>query len=653
MIPAQVKSFFPYPMPRPGQSLMIKTIFNHIKNKNYNILIEAANGIGKTITILSSLLPIITKENLTLIYVTRTHSQMERVMEELSQINENRNKEIVGISLKGRTQMCLNPLLKNANASEIIDLCSKLRSDKNCDYYLNLKDIKITPQLSDSEEFIQIGKENEICPYYLTKQVLKNADVIITTYNYLVYPFIRSIFFDDIEKHISDCIIVFDEGHNLINVAKDAGVSSLTSNSLKRALKELIGILLVDDKRIIKLYENLIEFLDKYEAFNPQQKEKIELGIKKEKILDLFSHIPEDQISTIFNEIVDMGKRIKELMLENHKLPRSSLYHSSKFLSFLFNNINSQEYLRYILIEKIHDRINTSLLIKSLDITKILSELFESRNMVVISGTLSPISAFMDITGFPKENTIKRVFPSPFPFNNVKIYGIKGITLKYDNRTEATYNLITKICIEIAVNTPYNTGIFCASYGVLQGLLESNLRQKLNSHEIEVFTESRDFSSSDNEKMIKQYKTLPEKKRKAVLIGVSGGRNSEGVDFPGNEMNSIVIVGIPLSKISYTSKMTIKYYQKLFGEDKGLEYAYFISALRKANQAAGRPIRRLKDKGIIFLLDERFFYKRYYKFLSNWIKDRVITLNDLKYKSEQNNNFEKIIGMIVRRFYNK
>ena len=33
-----------------------------------------------------------------------------------------------------------------------------------------------------------------------------------------------------------------------------------------------------------------------------------------------------------------------------------------------------------------------------------------------------------------------------------------------------------------------------------------------------------------------------------MFLGVQGGRTSEGVDFPGNQMNSVVVVGIPYAE---------------------------------------------------------------------------------------------------------
>jgi DNA excision repair protein ERCC-2 len=45
------------------------------------------------------------------------------------------------------------------------------------------------------------------------------------------------------------------------------------------------------------------------------------------------------------------------------------------------------------------------------------------------------------------------------------------------------------------------------------------------------------MSSKENEKMVAEFKACADGDG-AVLLGVQGGRSSEGVDFPGNQMNS-------------------------------------------------------------------------------------------------------------------
>jgi len=106
---------------------------------------------------------------------------------------------------------------------------------------------------------------------------------------------------------------------------------------------------------------------------------------------------------------------------------------------------------------------------------------------------------------------------------------------------------------------------------------------------------------------------------------VQGGRTSEGVDFPGNQMNSVVVVGVPYAEPTPRVKAQIEYYEKRF-PGFGREYGYILPAMKKASQAAGRPIRTLDDMGAIIFLDYRFSTSYCRNFLPSWITERMKTL---------------------------
>ena len=111
------------------------------------------------------------------------------------------------------------------------------------------------------------------------------------------------------------------------------------------------------------------------------------------------------------------------------------------------------------------------------------------------------------------------------------------------------------------------------------------------------------MTSEQNEKMVQISKYAAA--NGAVFLGVQGGRTSEGVDFPGNQMDSVVVVGVPYAEPTPRVKAQIDYYEKCF-PGLGREYGYILPAMKKASQAAGRPIRTLDDRGAIVFLDYRF-----------------------------------------------
>ena len=83
-----------------------------------------------------------------------------------------------------------------------------------------------------------------------------------------------------------------------------------------------------------------------------------------------------------------------------------------------------------------------------------------------MSGTLQPLKAYEQITK-PPLNTVECIVPSPFPKEHVFSAVCQGVTTAMEKRTPAMYQTIIERINEVAENTPTNTGVFAASFEVL------------------------------------------------------------------------------------------------------------------------------------------------------------------------------------------
>jgi len=178
------------------------------------------------------------------------------------------------------------------------------------------------------------------------------------------------------------------------------------------------------------------------------------------------------------------------------------------------------------------------------------------------------------------------------------------------------YQTMVKRINEIVQNTPVNTGVFTASFDVLRSLMAAGLEESISKP---LYYERRGMSSKANEKLVSEFKESA-LTGGAVFLGVQGGRTSEGVDFPGNQMNSVVVVGVPYAEPTPRVKAQIEYYEKRFPRF-GREYGYVLPAMKKASQAAGRPVRTLDDKGAIIFLDYRYATSYCKSFLPVWVRN--------------------------------
>jgi DNA excision repair protein ERCC-2 len=616
-LPPSVMEYFPYPEVRVYQDQFISTIYNAVSNRQ-SVLIEGSNGLGKTISSLSACLPVAIEKNLKILYVARTHRQHERVIDELRMIYK--KHPISGISIKGRNEMCLNAFAANGafDSKSLMEMCDLLKAKGRCPYYKNVDMqtfdyIQLVKQLAvkpyTATEIQQVCKKKELCPYELVKASLVDIKVIALSYLYAFDPVIRTAFLKHINVDLSKVILVVDEAHNLPETAIDISSSNLSLFVLRQAELEA------------NHYGN--KDIEEFAHFFREEVEKITEKINREEIIspDRIIEIIEKQgISnprSFFEHIHEVGAGIKRNLLAEGKNPRSYVHSMSDFLLRWLETCDDSSYInvasRYY-TEK--NQKTGKLEIVALDPAKITEPVFSATYAnVIMSGTLQPLEAYMKITKLPK-NAAQFIAPSPFPKEHIFSAVCYGVTTAMEKRTPTMYKTIIKRIAEVVENTPKNAGIFVASFEVLNSLLNEGLALALDRP---LYREERGMTSKQNEKLVSDFKACGTKMG-AVFLGVLGGRTSEGVDFPGNQMNSVVVVGVPYAEPTPRVKAQIDYYEKCFPK-YGREYGYVLPAMKKASQAAGRPVRTLDDRGAIVFLDSRYSTGYCRSFLPSWVNN--------------------------------
>ena len=113
------------------------------------------------------------------------------------------------------------------------------------------------------------------------------------------------------------------------------------------------------------------------------------------------------------------------------------------------------------------------------------------------------------------------------------------------------------------------------------------------------------------------------------MLAVQGGIFAEGVDYPGEMLVGVIIVGPGLPRFDTAQELIRAYYDEHY--EHGFAYAYLYPGMNRVIQAAGRVIRSETDVGIIALLGKRFAYGNYTAlFPSHWYSNsprELITRN--------------------------
>jgi len=628
-------SFFPYEKYRTNQEEFIQFIQTSLIQKK-NPIVEAATGFGKTISVLSAVLPIAEKFGKKIVYCCRTHKQMDRVMEELMEVGK--KVEVSGISIKGRNSMCLHQTIINNDLDTAMALhtCRLLRRENKCEFYTNMKEseerayeieVSLSQKPTLSQDVVTLCIEENMCPYEVVKGILQNVEVISCSYMYIFHPEIRDNFLEGIGATLEDIILILDEAHNLSELAINLGSDQLSVYSITNAINESIEFEeSIVSEFLYKLYDVFLD-LEKDNIFDQEDEVIIsyqELFTRLEGTRGPF--VSKSFEKTIFDLISYMkvvGDKVQKARLKKNKVPRSHIFKIASFLENWFNARGNESYCYIFEKSKTkRDEDTLKLGILSLDPRPITTQVLDYvYGAVHMSGTLEPLEAYSDIIGI--KNPTFKVFPSPFSSSNIKGIVTKGVTTKGTHRNPEMYKKITLKAIDVINSVPANVGIFCSSYDVVDGLLDAGI---ISMSDKPVFIEERNMDSRKNDENVFRFKQCADKEG-AVLLGVMGGRNAEGGDYPGNEMNTVIIVGVPYAKPTPRIKAQEEYYQKVFF-GKGKYYAYYLPAHRKLSQAAGRAHRLLSDKALIVFLDERVANKFVSKDIPKWIRDSLEYIPD-------------------------
>ncbi|MBY8982547.1 MAG: hypothetical protein KGD57_06345 [Candidatus Lokiarchaeota archaeon] len=550
--------------------------------------------------------------------------------------------------------MCLNKTLLSLkpNSSESMSICKDLRNNQNCSYFLNLlkkKDkldnpILISPEMFnkpvDADDLINLCKEKNLCPYFLSKFLLPEMKIIICNYQWILNPFIRNSFLKFIGKELHECILIIDECHNIIDLATEINSNRISPYSLRLCLKDL------EMYRSPTVMQNFVKILLDHLIKKKRNLNVFELSIQPNKMLNLIflklGHTDLNEFKNFINDLYEFSVAIHEEKTADGLVSRDFVGLLAEYWLTWIKKLSSDNYFFCYSIREKNEKKTINMEIVALDPREVIIPILKfSHSVLHLSGTINPY-VYYNIIGLNQSGKSYKgiITNSPFKKENIKALIIDGVDTKKSNRIPFMFNKIIQKIDEILYCTPANVGIFCASYRILRALINNNIEKVVKKNNKKLFIEQPGLSASENALLIQDFKSMAKPPNKgAVLLGVCGGRNSEGEDYPGDSMNAVIITGFPYHLPTPRVEAKIKYYDKVF-ENQGWNFAYLYPAIQRANQASGRPIRKLEDKGAIIFMDSRF--KQKFKWISNWIKEQIEIIPDK----------EKVITQTLYPFWN-
>ena len=593
---------FPYRY-RPGQGELVRFLTDTVSDGMCPV-VEAGTGTGKTVSALSSALSVAMPRGLKVVYLTRTKSQQKQVVREAAAIGHG----VMCVALQGRSaascpMMRDDPDLASGTPEEISKLCSeyKRRTDDGCRcrFYANIEhaDIsewveRIRSEHPEPEAFAAMCEEAELCPYELLKYALPHADVVAASYPFVFLPQVLGRLEEWTGTPLHRMVLVVDEAHNLPDYLRDVQTFEYSRRALDLAEKEARengdgevhdGLTVTDIVGVMRevLGTAVREYLIEDDGILPPYFLEDEL----------MSRLGTTSVNVmrICQALEDIGESISERKRQRRKLPRSYIGGMGRFIRAWVTGA-----------EDCHVRLviggdNPCFQSYCMDPSGAAGPLNDCYASVHMSGTLEPVDAYVADLGL--ERPVRRTLNGFFPPENLLTLYSDEVSMRYeDRRIESNYARLTELLVSAVNAVRVNTAVFFPSYQFMDRMLDDGIVGRMGR---DVFFERRDMPQQELMDVFDTFRTS----EGAVLFCVTGGRISEGLDFPDKSLELAVLIGIPFPKPTAKMKAMTRYYDARFGD--GRMHVSIIPATRKMRQSIGRLIRSETDRGVAVILDRR------------------------------------------------
>ncbi len=586
-------SLFPHDTVRPEQNLFINDVYEAVQKKKC-LIAHAPTGLGKTSASLAPALAYAIENELTVFFLTSRNTQHAIAIETLKEIKKKHNATFVVTDIVGKKHMCAQEGVDALFSRQFHEYCKSLREAGSCFFYSNFrKDGNVSQsgnlvadmlkkEPSHIERTVELGKKFKVCPYEAAALVSKEASVIVADYYYIFNPHVRESFLKKTGKSLGESIIIIDEGHNLPSRLREMLSDTITTVSIERAIKEAEKFE-GPQKKFLTDFRNALMKLGEG---------AVQKTVKRGDLLNLMKGYN-------FDDMLDSLDNIAESIREVQK--QSFIGAVSDFLRVWCEG-DDEGYSR-ILTKKMTYNEVISLSYRCLDPglkAKMLID--QAHSVILMSGTLTPTGMYKDVLGFPS-TTIEKQYRNPFPPENKLSLIVTSATTKFTSRGMDQFIRLGEICSSAINEIPGNVAVFFSSYD----MMDQVYKYIYGKVQKEVFKESPHISKVEKQQLLDGFKNASEKG--GLLLAVVGGNFNEGIDLPGNLLNGVLIVGLPLQRPDLETNELIKYYDAKY--KRGWDYGYIYPAFTKALQSAGRCIRSETDRGVILYIDERYAWPKY------------------------------------------
>lgn len=583
---------FPFKEFRRGQRDMAAAVYRAARDE-HSLMIEAPTGIGKTISGMFPATKAMGEGSVKqIVYLTAKVAGRLSAMQSLLHLRD-AGLELTAVQIRAKqsTCFCANGKCERDEAAicpMTVGFFDRLPTARNELLELGIISGK---QLDD------VAWSHQLCPFELTLQLLPWVQVVIADYNYVFDPLVRLPHFSESRK---DTLLLIDEAHNLVDRSRSMFSARLSREQCRLEAHRC--------RQSHPLLANALDTLSR--QLLKSASSQIEQVAVSDEINSLVGRTTSDVITLLMNSFGEIPV-LPDSTVELFKVLCRYAVISDSF---------GKQHRCITRIEKIGTYKEIDITLYCLDASKALEKqhnIFKSP--ILFSATLRPGIFYRDTLGLP-QSTAQLVLGSPFKSERVYHAIVDWIDTRYRQRARSLPQLVNLIA-ESTNQRPGNYLVFFPSYAYLEQAHQAFIEQFPDT---ETWCQSIAQVKDEHENLLRRLECPGHRIGFAILGGVFG----EGIDYIGDRLIGVLIVGTGLPGLDVQTQLVSEHYREQ-GQD-GFDFAYRYPGFTRVLQTAGRLIRHESDNGIVILVDDRFnqpFYQRL--FPANWVNKLPRTQHEL------------------------
>lgn len=565
---------FPFAAFQGGQRRLARAVFERLRAGG-RLLAQAPTGIGKTLGTLFPGLRAMGADSLDkLFYLVAKTSGRAMALDALRSLRGARGDfPLRVVELAARAKSCEHPGLPCEPAA-----CPLARG-----FYDRLPAARaeaLSAAFLDQQAIRQVALRHRICPYYLGQELARWSDVVVGDYNYY---FDRSaMLFGWTVMHEWRVGLLVDEAHNLLDRARAMYTAVLDRELLVSLRHEAPPAL---QRPLAELDRIWLAFADRQsEPYRIHAELPAGLLAALERViaaaLDLMSREPQPL------------RGLQEFFFAALSFARLAADFDSSTLFEVTRGPGT----------------GSRLCLRNLIPARFLAPRFAAAHAAVLfSATLSPHDFYRDVLGVGEQSEWLSV-DSPFRPDQLRVRLVRSISTRLGHRRRSLRPLVDLIARQFD-SAPGNYLVFVSSFEYLEQLAAA-----LAAHHSRIpsWRQQAGMSEAARKEFLSGF--VPD--GRGVGFAVLGGAFAEGVDLPGTRLIGAFVITLGLPRVDAVNREMQRRMQALFGA--GYEYTYLYPGLQKVVQAAGRVIRGPEDRGVLYLIDDRYGRPEVLELLPRW-----------------------------------